>query len=173
MGEFVDGLVKYFTGVPLWASAALAAREAWVGMDGPRKVSASGLRSPGNSDPRRVASGPALQHQTSHVNDSAAVGIPVYTSIRIIQVSQIDPVLQCFKSRFDLSVHWNPSVVGDESALAADGANGDEDSNSSSVARMHIQDSDLSWVPIIRFPNADEYTGAAAILPRDAFRPKR
>ena len=88
-------------------------------MDGPRKVSASGLRSPGNSDPRRVASGPALQHQTSHVSDSAAVGIPVYTSIRIIQVSQIDPVLQCFKSRFDLSVHWNPSVVGDESAAHA------------------------------------------------------
>ncbi len=73
--------------------------------------------------------------------------VPIYCSVRIIQTSEIDPVAQLFKCRFDLSVHWQNEGGGAEPPEV-----GEDDSE-----RVHISEEALSWLPIVRYPNATEY----------------
>ena len=77
--------------------------------------------------------------------------VDVLASIRIIQLSQINPVKQEFTCRFDLFLHWDPQHVGDEGAVR-------EKAPNAAHEHMHIHESELAWVPIMRFPNATRYS---------------
>ena len=76
--------------------------------------------------------------------------VDVLASIRIIQMSQIDPVKQEFRCRFDLFIHWDPKSVGDAGAVREDADDQHE--------HVHIHESELAWIPIVRFPNATRYS---------------
>ena len=77
--------------------------------------------------------------------------VDVLASIRIIQLSQINPVKQEFTCRFDLFLHWDPQHVGDVGAVR-------EKAPDAAHEHMHIHESELAWVPIMRFPNATRYS---------------
>ena len=66
--------------------------------------------------------------------------IVVYCHVVIWQMSDIRPAHSSFKCRFDLFVHWDSEIAE---------AHGSEE-------QVHVKKEDLGWIPIIRFPNADE-----------------
>ena len=63
----------------------------------------------------------------------------IYCSVRVIQLSQIDPLNQSFKCRFDFRCFW-----------------ADESAPTGKWAVTKVDPKDLEFIPNIRFPNADE-----------------
>ena len=67
----------------------------------------------------------------------------VYFSVLIIQMSEINPARCSFKCRFDLFVHWDSEYAHEHTGQGE---------------HVHVDKETLGWLPIIRFPNADEYS---------------